>query len=993
MNKKSLKFCSAIISLATLMSPFSILTSSAEEAAADSNNQNQSINIVSEEEEDFSSFGTGDLSFENGELPDDSKVIKSTDEYYNIAGDGKLTIHSSGDALLPDSVDNSESEYFPKIDSQGSVGSCVAWANAYYQFTYTINKLMGVPTTDENTFSPKWIYNFANGGNDLGSSPEDVYSLMKEIGNVPITMVPYDYDYTTWSPQEEIWKTAARYRLSDFQYFDEVGEEETQITSPDDSDLEVIKTALANGEVLTYTTCIYSWESTSIKANSGAPENDSYVGQEAVYARIGSDGSHRMTLVGYNDNIWIDINNNDAIDDGEMGAFKIANSWGTGYGNNGFMWVAYDALNKVTSVENGPTASSRQRIFSFISRIDVLPYDSHSNLYLTCTLNSKNRSETNVYIIAEKDGTEISYQTPPRGKYSSKYSYDGTENANDGVLAFPLDSVIPGITSETFDDYTWYVKFEDKTADGNIFTVKDAVIEDVNTNTTYRPENIYPLTLDGEEYTAEFAETTSNNVVIYYQGYENALLHYKTDGGEWNTESGEDMLECYERHGYSQKFVIPLDTLIDVNLYFSDANGNIDDNNGQYFTATRGLNYYITENAREPLTAEISNNFNSYTDKSKLCKFNVDVSGGYETYQYQFIYKHIESGTETVDSYRDNCDTGYFFRELGTYLVTVNVKDFTDNVYTTSMEITVDNIPFEFTEFTVTPGESIIAGQELTFDAVTNNEAVIYKGPNSWDYTFNVKRNGEPYYSETVFSKTTNLSYKTSIINVLWIPTKSGTYTVTISRTDADNEYAEGTVEFIVKDKLVGDAYLDGDVNSADVMFIQRYDINLVNSSDISLETADCNKDGIISLRDATCIQKYMVGYSNAGYAGDVIEIPDPTPIDSDSDTDSDTDSDEVKTNKVTFTNSFNWSGTIYCYYWSDANKNMTAWPGTAMTNAGKNQFNETLYTFTVPDEATYIIFTNGSSQTVDISYGGGEVRYYPLSTTDSQGHFNVATW
>ena len=50
-------------------------------------------------------------------------------------------------------------------------------------------------------------------------------------------------------------------------------------------------------------------------------------------------------------NIWIDINHNDKVDDGEMGAFKIANSWGTEYGTNGFAWVAYDALNKRSCVE------------------------------------------------------------------------------------------------------------------------------------------------------------------------------------------------------------------------------------------------------------------------------------------------------------------------------------------------------------------------------------------------------------------------------------------------------------------------------------------------------------------------------------------------------------------------------------------------------------------------------------------------------------------
>jgi hypothetical protein len=71
----------------------------------------------------------------------------------------------------------------------------------------------------------------------------------------------------------------------------------------------------------------------------------------------------------------------------------------------------------------------------------------------------------------------------------------------------------------------------------------------------------------------------------------------------------------------------------------------------------------------------------------------------------------------------------------------------------------------------------------------------------------------------------------------------------------------------------------------------------------------------------------------------------------------------------------------------------MTSWPGVAMTYAGTNEHSQSLYTFEVPDDATYIIFSNGSVQTTDIGYDGGEVRYYPISSTDSRGHYYVQTW
>ena len=105
------------------------------------------------------------------------------------------------------------------------------------------------------------------------------------------------------------------------------------------------------------------------------------------------------------------------------------------------------------------------------------------------------------------------------------------------------------------------------------------------------------------------------------------------------------------------------------------------------------------------------------------------------------------------------------------------------------------------------------------------------------------------------------------------------------------------------------------------------------------------------------------------------------------------TPTEPVTGNKVYFTNSHKWSGTISCYYWSDSNKSMTTWPGKAMTLSATNEYGESVYSFDVPSGATYVIFTNGSSQTVDIPYSGGVVKYYPLSTTDGQGHYQVEKW
>lgn len=89
-----------------------------------------------------------------------------------------------------------------------------------------------------------------------------------------------------------------------------------------------------------------------------------------------------MTIVGYNDDIWIDINNNGIVDNGEKVALKIANSLGKGYRNDGFIWLAYDAINKKSSVPNFINSNSRNGAFLFneAEYIPVTPKDEPSIL-------------------------------------------------------------------------------------------------------------------------------------------------------------------------------------------------------------------------------------------------------------------------------------------------------------------------------------------------------------------------------------------------------------------------------------------------------------------------------------------------------------------------------------------------------------------------------------------------------------------------------------
>ncbi|MEE1125171.1 MAG: starch-binding protein [Acutalibacteraceae bacterium] len=1005
MRKETRKSISTVLTATMVMSMLTAMPASATDISAENVNntddvkQNQLVTVT--EESNTQILGkTGDRTLEY-EIPENIEVIDSVKEYYKLTGKKyKVPSGASSASSLPSSVDNSQSEYFPAIGSQGGIGACVAWSQTYYQFTYTMNKAMGVKTTPDNTFSPKWTYNLSNGGRDNGSASMDLYANMLRIGNTHLSMIPYDDDYLSWTPVEDVWKTAIKYRIKSYEYFEEIGMDSNPITSADDADLEPIKTALSNGEVLTFSTEIYSWKIDKIKTNASAVESNKYSGEEVVVAQNGTEGPHRMTIVGYNDNIWTDINNNNIVDNGEMGALKIANSWGDDYANDGFIWMAYDALNNKTSVEGAVNEQGRTRPTTMIGRIEVRPYNTGADLYLKYTANTSNRKQGIARIIAEKNGTIYERSIFPSNMASEmgKYSFDGTTKSNDGTMIYALDNIAPDVSSENLSDYKWSVRFGDKTKDDYVFTLKNLEIVDSNKNATYKTNDTFPLAFNGNDKTFEIIQTTLNNAVIYYRGYENPNIHYKVGNGAWVSSKGIPMEANKERRGYTHKYVVELNQQTQTTFYFSDEKGSIDNNNGANYTAGKGVSYYVTENVAEPLTVKMTNIFNSIADVDMYGNFFAEAKGGYEPYEYRFVYQHIESGSETSRDYSEYSNAGEYFRKVGDYRVTAYVKDFSDNIVSTSMIITVKDFPFEFSDFSVTPNHHIFDGQQLDFTAITKFEHIRNWGGLYNKFEFAIKKDDVPLYTETVKANTLSIGDMISTVLFSWTPTSAGSYSITVSTTDGKNEYAEKTLEFTVYEyngTIIGDANNDKTVDIRDALLLMKYAVGGADESNVWFALSDCNDDKETNIRDVIFLLKYLIYADNTANTGKVNyrEIPTEPPTEPPTEKPTETPTNPATKNIVTFTNSHKWGGTMYCYYWSDSNKTMTAWPGSKMTNAGVNELGETLYTYELPKEVTYIIFTNGSKQTVDISYSGGVVRYYPTSTTNSKGHYNVKTW
>lgn len=243
-------------------------------------------------------------------------------------------------------VDNSALPSFPPIQAQGHQGSCVAWSTTYYAMSHEVCLTLGCDnkTKGEKIFSPRWTYNLINGGADSGAQFSDAFTLMAQQGAATLAELPYNQDeYRGWDLNSEHWRTAINYRMS----------ESTSMKISTDADMVLVKQVLANGHVVNFGTAFGSHQSTTIAV-------DPFKGERIVTYVNGNEGPHAMTIVGYDDHIWVDINGNGTVDIGETGAFKIANSHGTRYGNAGFAWFAYDAFRQKSTVPGFAPAGRTQ---------------------------------------------------------------------------------------------------------------------------------------------------------------------------------------------------------------------------------------------------------------------------------------------------------------------------------------------------------------------------------------------------------------------------------------------------------------------------------------------------------------------------------------------------------------------------------------------------------------------------------------------------------
>ena len=250
-------------------------------------------------------------------------VPESAEQLERIPTDPGVGIRHRG---LPSSVDLAA--YLPPVGSQGAQGSCAAWSTTYYVKTlqekrarnWSLDAGSNVRdrcTSGSHVFSPAWTYNQLNKGKDAGIPPSSAFFLIVNEGAASCGRMPYSEGNYTNQPDSATRSEAQQYRADSYKTIS-------------CAKLDLIKAKLAQGLPI-----VGSFQIT---------RDMQFLGPGGFWDSFTPPviGGHAMAVIGYDDN--------KTSPGGHRGAFKFVNSWGTGYGLDGFGWITYENWYKACSV-------------------------------------------------------------------------------------------------------------------------------------------------------------------------------------------------------------------------------------------------------------------------------------------------------------------------------------------------------------------------------------------------------------------------------------------------------------------------------------------------------------------------------------------------------------------------------------------------------------------------------------------------------------------
>ena len=244
------------------------------------------------------------------------KGMDFDDESYSaIPKKAKLT---RGLEVVPASV--SLKAFAPTPVNQGNHGSCTSWAVAYCGRTIldAINnnwKESNIIT--KNAYSAPFLFRMLKPEDSIckgGTSIALAFTIMKDQGALKITDTPEGLCIPSVNSSQ--LENASLSKIKDFMRLFDV-ESSAQIK------IQSVRKSISEKKPVVI----------------GLNSPDSFMNAHEVWAPTenpdDNHGGHALCVVGYDDQKY-------------GGAFEIQNSWGTNWGNKGYMWIKYDDFAKFT---------------------------------------------------------------------------------------------------------------------------------------------------------------------------------------------------------------------------------------------------------------------------------------------------------------------------------------------------------------------------------------------------------------------------------------------------------------------------------------------------------------------------------------------------------------------------------------------------------------------------------------------------------------------
>ena len=219
-------------------------------------------------------------------------------------------------------------KYVPPVKRQ--VGStCVGFSTFYYALSTMYNIEFNIIKESDklaHSFDPYFIYSlsYINTDNcDAGLNFKPVFTKLNEIGSKKLFYPPFTSCDEKWTEEKFVNTVSYTQAYSINQYY------KIPIERPDFN--ELVKQAI------TYKLPVVIGLETTNSMDPYSSSNTSGIGSSGLWTPSANEkgaGGHALCVVGYDNSMF-------------GGSFRIVNSWGERFGDNGYMWITYDDFKKV----------------------------------------------------------------------------------------------------------------------------------------------------------------------------------------------------------------------------------------------------------------------------------------------------------------------------------------------------------------------------------------------------------------------------------------------------------------------------------------------------------------------------------------------------------------------------------------------------------------------------------------------------------------------